>query len=193
MQQPSGRGRAAHQPAGRRVGHNIRSTTTARASPLSHRISLFSPLHLVRRLAPGRSTCRPADGIALLLLSSSFPDQTMASFAVLALAASTVAFARPFEGPALTLAEKRNNDKHNEVAHSDGGHDFYTQMYSQYGAKDMTNECVVPHTDGQDDTPNLIATYDSCGHENSKIVFAANTTYNIVRLSSFHSSPSRNR
>lgn len=109
----------------------------------------------------------------------------MASFAVLALAASTVALARPFEGPALTLAEKRNNDKQSEVSYG-AGWDQYTQQYSQYGAKDTTKECVVPHTDGQDDTPHLLAAYADC-NKDAKIVFAANTTYNIVRASSLPS------
>lgn len=103
----------------------------------------------------------------------------MASFAVLALAATTLASARPFEGPALTLAQKRNNEHDgSDVA---GAHDYYTTLYSSYGAKDVKETCVVAHTEGEDDTPNLLAAYDYCGHSDVEIVFAANTTYNIVR------------
>ncbi|KAL7412930.1 pectin lyase fold/virulence factor [Mrakia frigida] len=94
---------------------------------------------------------------------------------VLVLAASLVC-ATPFKGPALTLAEKRNNDISNST---ETPYDYYTTYYSAFGAKDTKEVCVVAHTEGQDDTPNLIAAWEYCGNKDVEIVFAKNTTYNI--------------
>lgn len=100
----------------------------------------------------------------------------MASLALLALAASSVA-AAPFD---LTSdASLARRDSLNDTSSDASGYDYYTQLYSSYGAKDVKNTCVVAHSEGQDDTPNLLAAVEYCGSKDVEIKFAEGIDYNI--------------
>lgn len=103
----------------------------------------------------------------------------MTSLLLSALAASSLVAAYPYDGPAIQLAERNNDGGALNTTDPSTGYDHYTTMYMAYGAKDTKKTCVVKHTEGENDTPHLLAALDECGHKDVEIVFAKDTTYNI--------------